>query len=284
MTLRHILVPLQGTADDTAALSSALGIAKSVGAHVEALFTALDPRQAAIQVDYMSPVIFDRIMAETEADNSRRRQLTTALFSKLAGEHKVSVRDKPTKLPEPSASYIERTGDQGGVVVDASRLSDLVVFGLPRSTDVSLALDAALRASGRPVLLAPQVIPPGSIKTIAIAWNGSIQATRAVGFAMPLLERATNVVVLTADGEQLYGPSAKDLASALAWHGVRASSCVLTSKSKAQADALLKAAEHNSADMMVLGAYTRGEIRRLIFGGVTGQLLKSSPLPLLMAH
>jgi nucleotide-binding universal stress UspA family protein len=284
MTLRHILVPMLGTVDDAPALSTALGIAKSGRAHVEALFLAADPRQAAIYGDYMSPTIFDRIMAETEADNTRRRKLTSALLTKLIGEHAVPLRDQPVTPEEPSAAYVERTGEPSGLVVDAGRLSDLIVLNLPKQFESSSLLEAVLRDSGKPVLLVPRAMPAGFAKTIAIAWNGSVQAARAVGFAMPLLERAANVVVLTVDGERLYGPTAEELVSALSWHGIPAAASVLPASSQSQGDVLLAAAGRNSADLMVLGAYTRGELRRLVFGGVTGELLAKSSIPLYMVH
>ncbi|HYM32273.1 MAG TPA: universal stress protein [Candidatus Cybelea sp.] len=287
MTLRHILVPMLGVVDDTPALSTAFGIAKTVGAHVEALFPAMDPRQAAAYGGYVSPFILDRIMKETDADNARRREQTSTLFAKLVREHGVHLRDQPGTPGQASAAYLERIGEPNGLVVDAGRLSDLIIIELLREDkqiEFNPLLEVVLRDTGKPVLLVPRAMPSGFAKTIAIAWNGSVQATRAVGFAMPLLERASNVVVLTVEGERLFGPTAKELAAALSWHGVAASTCQLPASDQAQGQALLTAAKHNSADLMVLGAYTHGELRRLLFGGVTGELLAKSPLPLLMAH
>ena len=36
------------------------------------------------------------------------------------------------------------------------------------------------------------------------------------------------------------------------------------------------------ADMLVMGAYTRDRFRRVIFGGVTGEILDQMPVPVLM--
>ncbi|MEE8544225.1 MAG: universal stress protein, partial [Alphaproteobacteria bacterium] len=38
------------------------------------------------------------------------------------------------------------------------------------------------------------------------------------------------------------------------------------------------------ADLLVMGAYTRSRVRRLIFGGVTREVLEGADIPLLMAH
>jgi len=39
-----------------------------------------------------------------------------------------------------------------------------------------------------------------------------------------------------------------------------------------------------NADFIVMGAYTRGRLRRLLFGAVTGEVLDKCTLPVLMAH
>ena len=48
--------------------------------------------------------------------------------------------------------------------------------------------------------------------------------------------------------------------------------------------ALLRITQDLNADMLVLGAYSRSQMRRLIFGGVTAEVLNRSPIPALMTH
>ena len=196
------------------------------------------------------------------------------------------VADKPGK-GGLTATYIERMGNEDEWVIHYGRLCDLVVLGqTPKQdpVDLGLAREAALRETGRPVLLVPKAMPGGFAKTIAIAWNGSIEAARTVGFAMPLLERATRVAVLTVEGDTRYGPPGAELVEYLAWHGIAATASTLPPAGHEQGKALLAAAKAQGADLLALGAYTRGEFRRLIFGGVTGALLAESSLPLLMMH
>ena len=72
-----------GTADEAPGLSTALAVAKTVGAHVEALFRAVDPRLEIASGDYISPAVIDQIAKDTEKENEKRRRRTRALFDRL---------------------------------------------------------------------------------------------------------------------------------------------------------------------------------------------------------
>lgn len=207
------------------------------------------------------------------------------MFDRLAHDYGAALNARPgTK--EISAAYIEATGPAPSLMADYGRLCDLIVMERAgkHGAGAAPALEAALRESGRPVLITPRAMPAGFAKSIAIAWNGSLEATRTIAVAMPLLEQAKKVVVFTVEGDTHYGPTAPRLIQYLAWHGVSATAVSLAPSSHGQGEALLAAAKKHGADLMMLGAYTRGELRRLVFGGVTGSLLGKSSLPLLMMH
>jgi len=285
MGLRKLLVPMVGIGNGAPALSTALAVAKTAGAHVEALFMALDPQFEIASGDYISPSVIDQIMKDTEKENDKRRRRTKALFERLARDYGAATDVQPGKK-EISVAYIEATGPAHTLMADHGRLCDLIVLerAHKHGAKTALALEAALRESGRPVLITQRAMPAGFAKSVAIAWNGSLEATRTIGFAMPLLEQAERVVVFTVEGDTRYGPPASRLIEYLAWHGVSAVAVSLAPASHGQGEALLAAAKKHDVDLMMLGAYTRGELRRLVFGGVTGAMLAKSSLPLLMMH
>jgi nucleotide-binding universal stress UspA family protein len=70
----------------------------------------------------------------------------------------------------------------------------------------------------------------------------------------------------------------------LAWHGISARAEVLTAGPFGSGRALLSGVTGIQADLLVMGAYTRSHMRRLIFGGVTGEVLANTPVPVLMLH
>lgn len=114
-------------------------------------------------------------------------------------------------------------------------------------------------------------------------WSGAPQAVRALAAALPFLEKANAVSLITAgDAAAAGGPSAVDY---LAWHGVSAQHRKLGAGSARQVGRLLlDAARDCGADLLVMGAYGHAPWREQLFGGATRAALARMPLPLLLAH
>ena len=79
-------------------------------------------------------------------------------------------------------------------------------------------------ASGRPILVLPTAsrARPLELGTVAVAWDFSRAAARAVSDALPLLERAKNARIVTVIDEKDFDTShsAEELAKNLARHGI----------------------------------------------------------------
>ncbi|MCC5977320.1 MAG: universal stress protein [Salinarimonas sp.] len=168
-----------------------------------------------------------------------------------------------------------------------SRIFDLTVLGKPgqRAAGPRMAtLEAVLFEGGRPVLIAPEK-PPATIgETILIAWNGSTETAHVVAMAMPLLYRAKRIVVLTAEGAMVPGPSGDQLAKALRRHGLEVESVALQSGKGHPGQVILNHAEEIGCDLLIKGAYTQSRIRQMIFGGATSHILANARIPVFMAH
>ena len=169
-----------------------------------------------------------------------------------------------------------------------ARAFDLTVFGRVRKDNGGPrmgALETTLFESGRPILIAP----PRPIKTlgqrILIAWNGSTETARSIAFAMPLLERAQEVVVLSVDGAAVAGgPSGSDMAASLRVNGVAVRERTVPASARSTGEAFLAEAAAMNADLVIKGAYTQSRLRQMIFGGATNHILLSAELPVFMAH
>jgi len=125
----------------------------------------------------------------------------------------------------PSAGWIEEMGRDDDLVAKLGRLSDLVIAARPTpesSVSAQLVLNAALFETGRPVLVAPPGGAAGFGHRLAIAWNGSAQASRAVAAAWPFLKKADEVTLLSAESEKTALTETEELARYLAWHGIDA--------------------------------------------------------------
>jgi nucleotide-binding universal stress UspA family protein len=185
-----------------------------------------------------------------------------------------------------TAAYQEQTGLADYWVETRGRVSDLIVVKRPRtSADViarSIA-ESALMGTGRPVLLAPTSAPRKLGESVAIAWNGSVEASKAVAAALPFLMRAKNVTAISVvDGGGDH--NLDGLVQYLRWHGVRAKANAVNSRGSDVGKAVAGAASRAKADMLVMGAYTHSRVREMIFGGVTDYVFGSAKLPVLFAH
>ena len=99
------------------------------------------------------------------------------------------------------------------------RLADLIVAprgDIDSDVEDEVALETALFHSGRPLLLAPPTPSNDFGERIAIAWDGSAEAARAVGAALPFLQRAETVTAITIEEEDKAEAPAADLAANLA--------------------------------------------------------------------
>lgn len=168
-----------------------------------------------------------------------------------------------------------------------ARAFDITVFGRPRrdgSGPRMGALEATLFESGRPILIAPPRQGASLGERIAIAWNGSTETARAIGFAMPLLERAKSVLVSSIEGVGVPGPSGAEIAAGLSANGIRTEERLVAAGGRAPGEAFLSEATSWGADLLIKGAYTQSRLRQMIFGGATSHILTAAELPVFMAH
>jgi nucleotide-binding universal stress UspA family protein len=145
-------------------------------------------------------------------------------------------------------------------------------------------IEAGLFESGRPVLIAPPSPPQRMGETILIAWNGSTEQARTTAFAMPLLKRANQVIVLTVQGGTVPGPTGEELARYLARNGVPSEPVTVSPEGRSTGEAILAQAAARQCDLLIKGAYTQSRLRQMIFGGATRHILAHASLPVLMAH
>ncbi len=148
----------------------------------------------------------------------------------------------------------------------------------------SASLDAALRETGRAVIVLPRPSTAFDPSVVVIAWNGSREAARAVTAALPLLHRANAVHVVATRRYMRDFPAAQDLVDYLARHGIDAQARRIDASDDAAARAILGAADGLGAGLIVMGAYSRTRLSEVILGGVTRRVLLRSPVPVLMAH
>lgn len=167
-----------------------------------------------------------------------------------------------------------------------ARYHDLVLVGLEADNPTSRATaESAVFGSGRPVVLLPEAVDAGAFDHVAIAWDGSRVAARAVADARPFIARAKKVSVLTvADEKKLVVEDGERLAAALGRGGVAAEAVVLHGKGAAVAKTLQDGAKARGCGLLVMGGYGHSRIRDFVIGGATEGVLKSLSMPVMLSH
>ena len=293
MPIRKILVPLSGQYDpedpeslEQPALETGFVLGRRFDSHVEVFCIEAERSDTRTQLAPWIPgAAVDELLDTIDVESDRRRHRARTLFDTVSARFKPPILSQPDAREGFSANFIERIGEVRGSLAVRGRLADLIVTARPPlAVDAGrpLMLEVALRETGRPVLICSKTTSETFGRRIAVAWNGSAEASRAVAMALDFLVAAEGVVVITINEAGPFEPSAEDLVHFLRWHGVGARSITLDSTTIQAGDMLLDQIEECAADMLVMGAYTRDRIRRLIFGSVTGTVLSRATLPVLM--
>lgn len=275
MSLR-VLLPIL-TYPDAAPASvfpRALDLAATLGAHVTAIVHQVDIPPLRNPV---AELLLD-LKAESDAAEALSRQRGEDLGRELV--------HLSSRLGLPLTVERLRTQRPCGEIVAASARSyDLTMLvGLPESPDHRLLQEEVLFGSGGPVIVFPTVDAPSHLETVAIAWDGSRAAARAVHDAIPILGRARQVRVLTCTQEKPINPASIDgIMRMMSSHGVEAKHVPIALDADI-GDTLQKGALSQDAGILVMGGFGHSRMREFVLGGATTSTLNSPKLPLFMSH
>jgi nucleotide-binding universal stress UspA family protein len=142
--------------------------------------------------------------------------------------------------------------------------------------------------SGRPILILPETprLRRFELGTVAVAWDFSRAAARAVSDALPALESAKKVRIVTVINEKTLDTrhSAEELAKNLARHGIDVMLDKVDANGRPIGAVLEAYVASHGVDLLVMGAYGHSRLREFVLGGATKSLLSKPPLPVLFSH
>jgi nucleotide-binding universal stress UspA family protein len=176
------------------------------------------------------------------------------------------------------------------VLAREARSADLVVIGQRRGqwgAYRSLDPGEAILKMGRPTLVVPEGVGLLRAEHVVIGWKDTREARHAVRDALPFLQRATRVSVVEACGtsnEKTALGRLDDVARYLTHHRVEGGPKVMLEQEGSGAAQLIRIAQDERADLLVTGAYGHSRLGEWIFGGMTRELLATSPICCLMSH
>ena len=207
------------------------------------------------------------------------------------GKESLKSFEEVVRLAEVRSYESRLVDDEAGAGISLqARYADLVVIGQTDLDDPNPATmpdfpEYVVLNSGRPVLVVPRTGNCDTIgKSVLVAWDASMQATRTVTNALPLLRRAQVVMVVSFNQDTRPSPSTtSDIAVWLGRHGVKVE--VLQRKTSQRiGEALLSAAAEAESDLIVMGGYGHTRFREIVLGEVTRTMLDTTVVPVLMSY
>jgi nucleotide-binding universal stress UspA family protein len=283
MAIKEIVLPLVSypMATETAAIHKSVAIAAHLGARISAV--SFDLQVSLPAGPYTRAFVTDGAVAETPEHHKSLANATVMMAALAAAADASGVgHDKTIKHCPP--------GDIPAFLAGHSRTTDLSLVPVRPFDDVHQKIvQELIFESGRPILIfsedkADQL--PNSFDHIAIAWDHSQQAARAVADAMPLLEKATTVRIFTVSVQDTAAQSEAGLALVeyLGHHGIKATFEMVRKDGSSNGKLLEAYVRNHKSDLLVMGAYRHSRLAEYILGGATYTIVGQPPCWVMMSH
>ena len=275
MNIKDLLVHVDNSRGCAVRLQMAFELARTRGAHLTGIYVNPGTQLPT----FIAASAGNELITEMEDSLRSQANLARNLFERTAEQFSINAEWR----------YVE--GDTIDRINLMARYVDMVIMGQgegddPRPLSGGPAVKVLLE-SGRPVLIIPflsTVRPMG--KKVMVAWNARREAVRAVNDALPLLEQAEQVKVLTINplpGEAGNGDiPAADICLHLARQGVKAEAQSAQARDIEVGDLLLSRAVEETADLIVMGARSHGAVEELLLGSVAAKVVHRSAIPVLL--
>lgn len=258
--MRSILLfaPAGTARADRGASAYAIDLAKSLDAHLTLLVVDLDVARPGSHAD---PV------GIADALGSAARKAGVECVAITEHSHAIGIHD---------------------VLAEHARLHDVTVMGCSRDglLSESILFEGVLFNSGRPVIVVPRDFQASRpLARIAIGWDNSAAAARALGDAKPLII-GRSAVFLMIDGDKQFegGIGHSALIETAKRRGINATLEIAARGDRDIGEALQAEAQALDADLLVMGGYGHSTFRRIVLGSATGGILDALRMPVLMSH
>ncbi|MCA6115879.1 universal stress protein [Bradyrhizobium sp. WSM 1738] len=290
MSIKRILVPLPGSASHTGQIETALSAAKALEAHVQALFISEPPPVTrggltATEMGRTATVALANRHAEERERTAREAREVFAQACAVVGIPMLSASDEPGS--PLAASWREAEGSYVQIAVQRAAAFDLMVAASATVMESLMAIaEQSLLQTRRPVLLAPARPQSDLTDSAMIAWDESPECWHAVSAAIPFMQLAKSVQVISVDRDASNSQASQaEVLAYLRCHGIAATAQVVAPELRSVGDTLLAAGAEHEAGLLIMGAYSHSRLREMLLGGATRHILKNaSARPVLLAH
>lgn len=280
MPIKDVLLPLVGepSVAAVAAIDKCVAVAGDIGAKVTAMAIEEDilvRPKVVISSDLENAAAVEAVRSVSDA-----RGLLSAFG---AAANLVGVRSEQ-RLEKFAAADIPEN------LARCARIKDLTIVAVKADDGRSEKIvEALIFESGRPILICPEELASGlsvAFGDVAIAWDHTAPAARAVADALPLLQAAATVRIFTATDNKTAAEqeSGAALASHLAEHGIKATFETVKIKGSSVGKVFEAYVRTNAIDLLVMGAYRHSRLSEIVWGGATKTVIGRPPCWVMMSR
>src|SRR5262245_48586547 len=276
MSVRDLLLPLIGdaTRSTMGAIEKCVALAASRDAYITAL--ALET-----EADALPPTAADVLGATEIVQTAPAARALLAAFQ--AAAKRSGARGEQRLERSTIAGMID-------TIAEEARLKDCSVVPIkPNDSLCEKLVERLLFESGRPVLMCPEAradILGTTFNEIAIAWDHTAPAARAVGDALPLLRKARRVRIVTATDRATAAQrgSGAALQRHLAEHGIQAQLDTVAIAGSSVGKVFEAYVDRNAIDLLVMGGYRHSPVNQWFWGGMTNTIINAPPCWVMLSH
>lgn len=283
--LHTIMMPVRGDGKGDNVMAHAAALARRFSARLRVIHC--HPKTSdVLSYGVVIPKVVRRQIEEamSSAAGVTETQLVEE-FRELAA--KFGLAEQAHEPGKATARFIEFAGKQVEAVRTHGRLADLICVPQP-DPKLNLGINtlkSALFSSGRPVMMCPEqeTVSDGFADHVAIGWNGSIEATRAVAMSLPLIASAKSVTILSGGTSQpAAGPD--ELVRYLELKEIVSTVRKFDAKGKNVGESLLQETKEAGAGTLIMGAYHDSYERESLFGGNSQTVVAQADIPVVLVH
>lgn len=272
--MQDILIYVRDFESHTPAANFGVRLAAQFGASVTAVYACPEP-------NYMAPAFAPEVLAAI-AENTR--QLVSD-----AVQSRQKLVAWAASLGVPDCEWLVAEGEPVDALAQAAARHDLLVMDHEDEEPGSpWGIPGLILKVGVACIVVPHLSAPyAPFGRIAVAWNGSPEAMRAVHAALPFLRGSHVLLLWGEEGEERRGVEWDppfDISEYLRRRGADVEVHTVTAKHDAVGGVLLEEATRFRADLMVMGAYGRTRFSEWMLGGATRHVLAWAEIPVLMQH
>lgn len=280
MPFKDVFLPLVGQprAPALAAIEKCVAVAAGLGARITALALEDD---AFVRPKVVFPDEPDSAVSGGVREVGDMQRLLNAFTNAASRTAGIRAQSRSGRVP---ADRIAST------LAEHARFSDLTLVPVKQhDSGAENIVETFLFESGRPLLLCPEqhveVLRP-EFENVMIAWDQSARAARAVGDALPILQAAAavRVVTVTDDKTEAVMQSGTSLVDHLREHGVYASFETAKGSGSSIGKVLGSWVHSHTIDTIVMGAYHHSRLNEIVWGGVTKTVIGQPPCWVMMSH